>query len=117
MLFVEKFANVDKRRKLTISLFLRINSFSTLVSSFYFFLHLKSHVSEVILLKRFLDLFIFQCVSSLPAHLSVYHICAWCLWVSKEGVGSQKLELRMVVSHRVDAGNQICVFCKSSQFS
>lgn len=42
MLFVEKFANVGKRRKLTISLFLRINSFSPSVSSFYFFLHLKS---------------------------------------------------------------------------
>ena len=28
-----------------------------------------------------------------------------------------KLELRMVVSHHVDAGNQTQVFCKSSQCS
>ena len=39
-----------------------------------------------------------MCRGVLPACMSVYHMCAWCLWRSEEGK-SLGLESKSVVSH------------------
>lgn len=35
----------------------------------------------------------------------VYHVCAWCPWKPKEGIGSPELKLQMFVRHTVGAGS------------
>ena len=39
------------------------------------------------------------CLGVLPASISVYHVCAWCLWRSEEGIRCLELELQVVVNH------------------
>lgn len=37
----------------------------------------------------------FTCTRILPAHMFLYHTCAWCLQMLEEGTGSLGLELEM----------------------
>lgn len=41
----------------------------------------------------------------LPAFISVYHICAWYLELSEEGIRSLGMELQMIVNHHIGVGN------------
>lgn len=43
--------------------------------------------------------------------MSVLHLYVWC---SERALEPLELELQMVVSHHVGAGDQILVFCKKS---
>lgn len=43
--------------------------------------------------------------------------CVWCLWKPEECVGSLELELRMIVSRHVGAGNWSLALCEISRFS
>lgn len=65
-------------------------------------------------LKYILDIY-FTYTAFLPAHVGVYHVHAPCLRRSKEGIRPLELEVRIVVSYHA-AGDQIQVFCQSSQF-
>lgn len=53
----------------------------------------------------------------LAACMYVYHICAWCPWRSDRALDLQKLELQIVMSHHIAAGNGAWVLCKSSKYS
>lgn len=50
----------------------------------------------------------------LPMFIYVYHMCAWCLQRYKES-GPLELELLMIMSHHVSAGNPTSVLCNSIQ--
>jgi hypothetical protein len=54
----------------------------------------------------------FMCV--LPACVPVYYLSVWCLRGQKRLLDLLKLDLGMVVSHLVDAGNQTWVLWKGS---
>ena len=45
-------------------------------------------------------------MSVLPARIYMHHVCASCSQRAEQGVRFLKLELWMVVSHHVGAGNQ-----------
>lgn len=47
----------------------------------------------------------FMYVSVLPVCMFVHHTCAWCPWRSEEELDPPKLEVQVVVSHYVGAGN------------
>jgi hypothetical protein len=50
----------------------------------------------------------------MPECMSVYHVCAVALRDQKRVLEPLKSELQTVVSHRVGAGNGICVLSKCS---
>lgn len=38
-----------------------------------------------------------MCIGVLPAHISMYHMCAWCLWKSGKGIyGGQEKTLGLL---------------------
>lgn len=64
-----------------------------------------------------LDLLIVFCVHVfffLPAYLSVYPVCAWCPQRPEVVTDPLELELQMIVSLHVDAGNRTQVFVEVS---
>ena len=56
----------------------------------------------------FLLIFIYKCVSAVPACVSIHHMSARCLQRLEEG-------LQIFVSHYLDAGNQSWVLWKSNK--
>lgn len=62
-----------------------------------------------VLFKKYFYLFLFLCVTVLPACISVGHLCTWCLWRSAEPSDPLEVELEGVANHRVGAGNQTSV--------
>ena len=63
--------------------------------------HSAAHKSTIFFKVFFLCVFLFYV---LPACMSVYHVCAWCLWRSEEESDDLELEFQTVVSCHEGAG-------------
>lgn len=59
-----------------------------------------------LLLLVLFHIFILFFVNVLPVFMYVHHMSAWCLQRSENGTALLKLEVGMILSHHVDAGNR-----------
>lgn len=65
-----------------------------------------------------LKIYFIVCVHEhLPVCVSLYHMCSWCLWRPEEGIVPWELELKVVTTSHICAGNQIEFLCQSKKWS
>lgn len=63
--------------------------------------------------RRQIDLFLFYEYEHLSVYMYVFHIHVWYLWRLEDSISSQELEIQMVMSCYMGAGDWIQVLCKS----